>query len=1222
MKKALFFFALIAAFGKISAQAPKWVDMMQDPNAIFSETVAEFEAYFQDRPTGKSTGYKAFRRWQWHMQDHLGPEGNQSGWQNVVKELNQYYADHPEATDKRNSTSGSWSVMGPTILPIASGQPAGLGRITAIAFHPTDPNTIYAGAPAGGIWKTTDYGVTWNYFNNGLASLGVSSIVVHPTNPNIIYIGTGDRDAGDSPGLGVWRTTDGGSTWNSWNSGMGNRTVYEIIMHPSNANIMIAATNNNIYRTVNGGSTWTLQFSGHNCKDMAMNPTDPNTMYACGTNYYRSTDNGQNWTQITTGVPTGIQRMALGVSANNPAIVYLFAGDGAGFDGLYRSTNSGLSFTQRSSTPNLFGYGTTGGTGSQAWYDCVMIADPANANHIFTGGVNIWESADGGVNWTIASHWTGSGGVPPVHADQHVMEYSPHTGALFAGHDGGINYTTDGGTSWNEISDGLVISQIYKLGQSQTLKSLVVNGFQDNGTSFTRNSVWTRYLGGDGMECAVDPKDFNVIYGEYYYGIMVRSLDGGASGGTIADNGVNGINESGAWVTPFKLNPINPDTMYLGMANIWRSFNVRTAPASNAVTWTRISNFGGTSTIRDLDVARSNTNVVYVARNGTDKFFRSNNANAGAPTWTNLTASLPVNSTPKDIEVHPTNPNKLWIAINNDIYQSVNAGASWTLFSGTLPNVALNSIVFDRLSPVEAMYVGMDGGVFYRDNTLADWVSFSNGFPQVEVTELEIYYDPECRGEDMLRASTYGRGLWESDLRDPGTLAPQACFTATPLEACLGSVVTFEDKSAYNPTSWSWSISPATFTFVNSTNANSQNPQVTFSAAGTYNITLTATNANGNDVVVRNGYITITGSPSVLPITEDFETMGLCGTASDCGVTVCGLSNGWENLVNGTEDDIDWRINEGSTPSTGTGPTMDANPGTITGNYAYTEASACSGNTAIMLSPCLDLTGAVNPELIFSYHMLGSNMGELHLDVLSAGNWVLDEMTPLSGDQGGAWLARTVSLLPYAGSVIKIRFRGITGGGFASDIALDNMIIRESPSLSAGALTFGGAWVPQRGNLLKWELWQSLKFQDFRVDKQLKSGEFVEVGKIPADAGARYELLDPSPMAGLNIYRLITRDENGKENLAATAEIFNEFGQSNLAAYPNPTAESLNLELISGEKASGMIRLVDLRGVQVMEMPIQVEEGTNHYKLDLQSVSPGIYLLRYREEILRIAVQR
>ena len=351
----------------------------------------------------------------------------------------------------------------------------------------------------------------------------------------------------------------------------------------------------------------------------------------------------------------------------------------------------------------------------------------------------------------------------------------------------------------------------------------------------------------------------------------------------------------------------------------------------------------------------------------------------------------------------------LFIALGNDIYESNDSGASWANTSGSLPNISLNTIVIDRTSTVDAMYVGMDVGVYYKDNNMADWIAYSSGLPNLEVTELEIQYATEVC-ENQLFGATYGQGLWKSDLKDPGNIAPVACFEAESTNGCLGSSFIINDFSAFAPTGWTWTIMPATFNYVGGTNANSQNIEVEFTAAGMYTVELTTTNATGNDTENKASYINVENAVLASTLNDDFEGEALCSTATDCATTVCALSGVWTNLTNGTDDNIDWRVDDGGTPSGGTGPSVDYNPGTATGNYLYLEASGgCTAQTAILETSCISLD--VNYDFELGYHMEGTAMGSLHVDLYSSGTWTNDIVTPISGNQGSNWNLLTLDFI-------------------------------------------------------------------------------------------------------------------------------------------------------------------------------------------------------------------
>jgi hypothetical protein len=196
---------------------------------------------------------------------------------------------------------------------------------------------------------------------------------------------------------------------------------------------------------------------------------------------------------------------------------------------------------------------------------------------------------------------------------------------------------------------------------------------------------------------------------------------------------------------------------------------------------------------------------------------------------------------------------------------------------------------------------------------------------------------------------------------------------------------------------------------------------------------------NSNDTSVLNIFYS-TAIPVVPPLSENFESFQLCAITNDCEATSCNLINGFTNLANGLADDIDWRTFEGPSPSTQTGPDMDYAPGTATGNYLYLEASLCFNKTAILYTPCIDLTTFANPTLSFAYHMYGTGMGSLHVDIYSGGSWINDVFTQ-SGNQGNQWLDTNISLSPYSGQIIVIRFRGITGNAYTGDMAIDDIQI-------------------------------------------------------------------------------------------------------------------------------------------------------------------------------------
>ena len=745
-----------------TANYPYWQEMMQDPNANFYATVSAFNKYWENRTDHKGNGWKVFKRWEYINKDLVLPNGKLPGPDYFLKERQKY-----ESTHNVKSASGNWTNIGPTAYPAnATSQPTGLGRVNCFGFDPVSASTFYAGTPAGGIWKTTDNGASWTLLNEGMPTLGVSSILVNPNNGNEILIGTGDRDASDSYGLGVYKSTDGGATWNASNSGMGNLTVGMMIRNPADADMILAATSSGIYKSIDGGANWVLKYgSGYNFKDIKFKPGDFNIVYATKvSHFYRSENAGESWTDIYLSPYSN--RIVIGVSADDPTIVYLLRTLGP-FRDLLKSTDYGVTFTSQSTSPNIMDYACDGsGTGSQAFYDQCIAVDPNDANIIYAGGINVWKSTDGGVNWVISSHWVGRDygadcdvNAPSVHADQHALQWSPLTSKLFLGNDGGVYYTDNGGTDWPQISDGLGIAQIYKLGQSVSQNNLVTTGHQDNGTHIYDGTTFTTVIGGDGMECIIDYSDANYRYGGGPQGSISRFVTSG-----YYHSIKNNITETGAWVTPYILHNSNANTMFAGYKNVWRTTNVKAANSSN-VSWTAIST-GETSNCDVIEQSLADVDILYASRGSALK--RTDNANDATPSWTSCTS--PSGSNITALETNETDANIVYATAGSKVYKSTDKGANWTDISGTLPSININTIVY-RKNSNEELYIGTKNGVFVRNAGMSDWLAFSTGLPFTDVRELEIYYDTEGT-QDRLKAATYGRGLWQSDLVETGVLNP------------------------------------------------------------------------------------------------------------------------------------------------------------------------------------------------------------------------------------------------------------------------------------------------------------------------------------------------------------------------------------------------------------------------------------------------------------------
>lgn len=842
---------------------PYWIEMMQNRDVNLHQTQKAFETYWNNRTIEKGSGYKPFKRWEYMAEREADANGKLPPYDELYNSIYRYY-DSLAGNLQLNFggapclSSGDWIEIGPQKIPgNRTSQPNGMGRVNALAFHPTDSNIIWAGAPAGGLWKSIDKGLSWTCNTDTLPTLGISAIAINSKNPDIIYIGTGDRDASDAASRGVMKSTDGGNSWKWANNTMGNATIAKLIIDPARPDTLIAATSSGIYRTVNGGTTWTLSQGGGFFKDLVFKPGDTDTVYATRNGlFYRSLNNGISWTQITTGLPTGAARGAIAVTPSRPEFVYFVLTNSSTFNSQCISTNGGSSFAVKSTTPNIMDYSHLGtGTGGQAWYDLDIAADPHNHAVIYVAGVNIFKSTDSGATWKINAHWVGTG-APSVHADHHVLEYSESGYGLYSGNDGGVYETFNGGTNWKDLSQDLGIAQIYRLSQSSTQKDMLINGYQDNGTGMMENGKWFTVMGGDGMDCAINPQNETWAYSDLYYG-DVRRYKNGFFDGKIAANGSNGINESGAWVTPFILQEGAPNTMFIGYKNIWRSTNITASPSSG-VSWTKISNnLGGSNSqnIVYIENSPADPNLLYFSR-GDSKFFKTTNASSATPTWTDLTAQLPTSGNVVWIECHPTIVNRVYMIQGSQIYQSNNAGNTWMNISGGLPSVTKLSMVFDTSSKRQGIYLGTYMGVFYKDTTMSLWTWYNKGMPvNTKVMDLDIFYHPDGRSKSHVVSGTYGRGNWRSPLYDEEQKVPIAGFTSDLFKVCAGQPVQLTDTSTNLPTRFYWSVSPPHYTYLAGTDSNSRNPVIQFNQKGVYSIKYYVENCAGVDSIEKTAYI-------------------------------------------------------------------------------------------------------------------------------------------------------------------------------------------------------------------------------------------------------------------------------------------------------------------------------------------------------------------------------
>ncbi len=772
----------------------------------------------------KAPGWKQYKRWEYYWETAVDLKTGEFPNVNPLE----VYQKWQEQNAGKSAKGANWTVLGPSS---SGGGYAGIGRINTIAFHPTNTDRYWIGAASGGVWETTDNGNNWEVLTDNNPVLGISDILVSHDfeTSSTIYIATGDRDAWDNNSVGVLKSTDEGATWEETGLSFNladNAMVTRLLQDPNDAQIIVASTSLGVYKTTDGGENWT-EINSLSFIDMEYKPGDYSTIYGSRDNgkVYTSTDGGETFTESLYSMGGG--RIELAITLDDPTKVYAISClSSGGLRGIYRSDDSGVSFTEvfdgTESGNNLLGWQDGGDSGGQGWYDLAIAASPNDADVVLIGGVNTWKSTDGGTTWDMENHWYGGFYVQAVHADKHMLTYRDN-GDLFECNDGGVYISQNDGNSgsWYDKTDGMEISQIYRLGVSATDSDETIIGLQDNGTKLNWNNYWSDVKGGDGMECIIDYTDVNTQYGSSYYGAISRTTNHWGS-----DTDVTAYSAGdGAWVTPYIIDPVDHETLYAGYSNVWKTTN-------QGANWTKISSMNSSGKLRSLAIAESDPNVIYAA-----DLYSMWKTEDGGDNWSMVSSELPYSGITY-ITIKHDDPQTVWITFggynSNAIYETTDGGSNWTNISGNMPELPASSVVENKQYEEGVMlFVSTEVGVYMKiDNE--DWVAFNDNLPNVRVDELEIYYDTENPANSRLRAATYGRGLWE-----------------TPI--LLGSDITFHVTHG-------------------STGANIENAEITIDGIGTY-----TTDGNGQSVANLNDgtyFYTVTAPDYQTIENESFNVEG------------------------------------------------------------------------------------------------------------------------------------------------------------------------------------------------------------------------------------------------------------------------------------------------------------------------------------------------------------
>ena len=784
MRASAFRVSLIAVFvaamtvassssGVEAAPNPGEAAVVDEAAGDLTSSIARMDAFFARNPelAGQSgTGWKPYNRLKWFREGRVGPDGTipaGARWRAGAERRAR------ESLETGTPRAG-WFNRGPTNFS---------GRMLDIEFDPNDTDVVYAGAAGGGLWKSMDGAVSWTPITDHLPTLAVNAVCVLPWDSNTVLIGTGEGtlNAYRIGGVGILKSTDAGATWGTTalsypvSDGHG----FHIMEANAVTGTILAGATDGLWRSTDDGETWTDVKTGGHWFDVKWKPGDPSTVYAVkgdddvGNGVKISTDDGLTWAKAGTGQPSAwlLGKTKIAVTPANPEWIYAgYAGrtySDPTLVGIYLSTDGGGSWSLQADSPNFYS--------QQGWYNNTIVVDPNDETRVFVGGVSLYRSQNSGVSW-------GTVGGGAVHVDHHAAVYRPGTDAnLFVGSDGGVWESVDDGQNWMDRNTGLVTYQFYDICVSQFDAAFMGGGTQDNGTDrWFGSTVWQNGLFADGMVCNINPAN-STIYAEIQNGVHYKSFDGGDDWTPIN----NGIDEEGRWVTPVAQDQNAGNHLYTAtVARTYRTTN-------GGSWWDPVGDFSPVW----IDISRVDGNVVWTVA-GTGVIYSTNDGlswNSAADYGFDTGSGL-------RIHAHPTDVNTAFVTFSSyadvaHMAMTTDLGASWIDITGDLPPQPVNVILVDP-QQTDRWFIGTDTGVWASTDGGSAWIPFDEGLPNTVVMDLEIQ-----ESDRKLVAGTFGRGAWEVDIAAPLSTGAGVALPGAPaglmLDAPRPNPVTHEALFRY-----------------------------------------------------------------------------------------------------------------------------------------------------------------------------------------------------------------------------------------------------------------------------------------------------------------------------------------------------------------------------------------------------------------------------------------
>ncbi|MEM1262756.1 MAG: glycosyl hydrolase [Pseudomonadota bacterium] len=679
------------------------------------------------------------------------------------------------------------------------------GRVTAVHGVADNDQLYYMGATGGGVWKTSNAGQTWDNISDGQIPVGtIGAIGVAPSDPNVIFVGTGEapiRGVTTSQGEGIWKSTDAGQTFSFVGLPEAGQ-IAKIQIHPTNPDLVYVAAQGQIwgpnpergvYRTVDGGETWELVLEVNpdtGATDITMDPTNPRILYAGmwhhgrkpwfiksggeGGGLYKSVDGGDSWEQLEGGLPDVVGKTGIAISADNPARIYALIEAGPGEGGLWRSEDYGKSWKLINGHRVLW---------SRAWYYIHVAVDPTDADTVWALNTALYKSVNGGEDWEKVS---------APHGDHHDMWFNPADGNnIINANDGGANVTFDGGESWSSINNQPT-AQIYRIITDNQNPFRLYGGQQDNSTISIASAAWDGGIGaddfyavggGESAHIAFDPDDPTLIYATTINGTLTEYNHANRKTRYIVPypervfgQDSKDLKYRANWNPPVITSPHDRATIYYGTQKLLKSTDrgLSWTEASPDLTRNKPENMGRNGgpftpenvgaefyhTIYAIEESTNEQGTIWVgADDGLLHITRD-----GGENWTDISPPHRGEAMINAIDLSPHAEGTAYVAVTgfklNDfkpyIYKTTNHGKNWRRLDRGLPEKAYVRVVREDPVMQGLLYAGTEKGMFISYNDGSDWQSFDLNLPAVPITDLRAR-------EDGLAVATQGRAFWVFD---------------------------------------------------------------------------------------------------------------------------------------------------------------------------------------------------------------------------------------------------------------------------------------------------------------------------------------------------------------------------------------------------------------------------------------------------------------------------